>query len=208
MTTWPFGALRMFGYDVIVADPPWDFVNYSEAGTKKGADPHYRVMPLEQIMTLRVGELARGDCLLLLWCCEWMRPSEREAVLRAWGATYKSTIIWRKTTRRGLVRMGTGYRVRTMHEPVIVATIGNPQHQPFPSIFDGVAREHSRKPDEFYALVERAAPNAFRAELFGRQSRPGWDVWGDEATRFDPPAAVPNDDPILFAAEATHARDA
>jgi hypothetical protein len=61
----------MFGYDLIVADPPWDFENYSDAGTKKGADPHYSVMPLEAIKTLPVHELARGDCLLLLWTTGW-----------------------------------------------------------------------------------------------------------------------------------------
>ena len=67
MTTWHFGTLRMFGYDAIVADPPWDFENYSEAGTKKGADPHYSVMALEKIKALRVGELAWRDALLLMW---------------------------------------------------------------------------------------------------------------------------------------------
>ena len=57
--------------DVIIADPPWDFENYSAAGTAKGADPHYDVMPLDQIQALPVGQLARGDCLLLLWTTGW-----------------------------------------------------------------------------------------------------------------------------------------
>jgi N6-adenosine-specific RNA methylase IME4 len=56
---WPFGTLRPFSYDVIVVDPPWDFENYSAAGTKKGADPHYSVMTLEAIKALPVGHLAR-----------------------------------------------------------------------------------------------------------------------------------------------------
>jgi N6-adenosine-specific RNA methylase IME4 len=71
MTAWQFGTLAMFGYDLIVADPPWDFENYSDAGTKKGADPHYGVMPLKEIKALPVHELARGDCLLLLWTTGW-----------------------------------------------------------------------------------------------------------------------------------------
>jgi N6-adenosine-specific RNA methylase IME4 len=66
MAVWQFGTLAMFGYDVIVADPPWDFENYSDAGTKKGADPHYSVMALKDIKALPVHELARGDWLLLL----------------------------------------------------------------------------------------------------------------------------------------------
>jgi N6-adenosine-specific RNA methylase IME4 len=61
----------MFDYDVIVADPPWDFEHYSDAGTKKVAVPHYAVMPLEAIKALPVHELARGDCLLLLWTTGW-----------------------------------------------------------------------------------------------------------------------------------------
>jgi N6-adenosine-specific RNA methylase IME4 len=72
MATWQFGKLAMFGYDVIVADPPWDLKNYSDAGTEKGADPHYNVMPLDAIKALPVHELAGGDCLLLLWTTGWV----------------------------------------------------------------------------------------------------------------------------------------
>src|ERR1700704_6255293 len=67
MTAWPFNDLAPLSCDLIVADPPWDFENYSDAGTAKGADPHYEVMPLDAITALPVGQLARGDCLLLLW---------------------------------------------------------------------------------------------------------------------------------------------
>lgn len=182
---WQFSDLKMFGYDVIVADPPWNFELYSEAGEGKSAKAHYATMPLEEIIALRVGDLVRGDCLLLLWCCEWMPPAARQRVLDAWGFTYKTTIIWRKTTRNGKVRMGPGYRARTMHEPLLVATMGNPRHRPFPSCFDGVAREHSRKPEEFYALVEASCPGAAKADLFSRQARPGWDGWGNELGKFE-----------------------
>jgi N6-adenosine-specific RNA methylase IME4 len=130
----------MFGYDVIVADPPWDFENYSDAGTRKGADPHYDVMSLGNIKALRVGELARRDALLLMWATECMRPQAQD-VMQAWDFTYKSAFIWRKLTINGKPRMGTGYRVRSMHEPVLLGTNGNPKHGAFPSIFDGVARE-------------------------------------------------------------------
>lgn len=181
---WQFDGLTMFGYSLIVADPPWDFELYSEAGHAKSAKAHYATMSLADIMALRVGDLAQGDCLLLLWCCEWMPPAARQEVLNAWGFTYKTTIIWRKTTCNGKVRMGPGYRARTMHEPVIVAAVGNPKHTAFPSIFDGIAREHSRKPEEFYRMVEAAAPLAVRADLFSRQRRPGWDGWGNEAEKF------------------------
>lgn len=184
---WQFGNLRMFGYDLIVADPPWDFENYSDTGTKKGADPHYHVMPLTEIKALRVGDLARGNCLLLLWCPGWaMATGKAQDVAREWGFDPKSEIVWNKRTARGKWRMGTGYRVRTMHEPILVCTIGSPVHQAFPSVFDGVAREHSRKPEEFYRTVDRYAPNLRnRADLFSRTVRLGWDGWGDELGKFE-----------------------
>lgn len=181
---WQFGDLRMFGYDVIVADPPWNFELYSEAGESKSAKAHYATMTLDEIAALRVGDLARGDCLLLLWHCAWTPPGAMQGILNCWGFTYKTTIIWRKTTRNGKVRMGPGYRARTMHEPIILATVGNPRHKAFPSIIDGVAREHSRKPEEFYQLVEASAAGARRADLFSRQRRPGWDAFGFEADKF------------------------
>jgi N6-adenosine-specific RNA methylase IME4 len=136
MAAWQFGGLAMFGYDLIVADPPWDFENYSDAGTKKGADPHYSVMVLKDIKALPVHELARGDCLLLLWTTGWaIATGQAQEVARAWGFKPISEIVWLKRYPSGKARIGTGYRVRTMHEPILVCTIGNPQHKPFPSIF-------------------------------------------------------------------------
>jgi N6-adenosine-specific RNA methylase IME4 len=182
---WPFGDLLPFSADVIAIDNPWDFHLYSEAGDEKSAAAQYDTMSIEAIKALPVGHLARGDCLLLMWGCEWMPLSARESVMTAWGFTYKSTMVWRKTTRKGKVRMGTGYRVRGMHEPVHIGTIGNPRHKPFPSVFDGIARQHSRKPEEFYRMVEKHTPHAFRLDLFSRATRNGWKNWGRESTLFD-----------------------
>jgi N6-adenosine-specific RNA methylase IME4 len=106
-TAWPFGALHPFSYDVIVIDPPWDLENYSAAGTKKGADPHYDVMTLDDIKALPVGHLARRDAILLLWSTGAMLPQALD-VLAAWGAKYLSQIVWRKMTKNGEVRVGTG----------------------------------------------------------------------------------------------------
>jgi len=104
----------MFGYDMIVADPPWDFENYSDAGTKKGADPPYSVTALREIKSLPVHELARGDCLLLLWTTGWaIATGQAQEVARAWGFKPISEIVWLK--RYPSVK-DTGYRVRTMHD--------------------------------------------------------------------------------------------
>jgi N6-adenosine-specific RNA methylase IME4 len=190
--SWQFGALKMFGYQVLAIDPPWPFELRSEAGNEKSASAQYRTMTLHEISALRVGELARGDCLLLLWSTTCLIP-RAIAVMESWGFAYKSEIVWRKVTKNGKPRMGTGYRVRSMHEPVLLGTLGNPEHKPFPSVFDGVAREHSRKPQSFYDLVERCAPKlSFRADVFSRETRAGWDSFGDECGKFDrmPPPAV------------------
>lgn len=179
---WPFGDLRMFGYDVIVADPPWNFELRSEAGWGKAPQAHYQCMELEDIKALPVGHLARGDCLLLLWTCGWaMATGQAQAVASAWGAKPITELVWRKTTVNGKVRVGPGYRARTMHEPVLLATWGNPVHKPFPSLFDGIAREHSKKPDEFYELIVRLTPGARRCDLFSAGiARRGFDGWGED----------------------------
>jgi N6-adenosine-specific RNA methylase IME4 len=189
--TWPFGTLRPLSYDLLVVDPPWDFENYSDKGTKKGADPHYRVMSLSDIQALPVSQLARGDCLLLLWATGAMLPKCIETA-QAWGFTYKTELIWRKLWPSGKPRMGTGYRARSFHEPLILATMGSPKHKPFPSLFDGVSRQHSRKPDEFFEIIERCCSGLVnRAELFSREERPGWDVWGDQSGKFNQNVNLP-----------------
>jgi N6-adenosine-specific RNA methylase IME4 len=186
---WPFGDLAMFGYDLICADPAWDFLNYSDKGTLKGADPHYKPMPMEEIRALPVGQLARGDCLLLCWATGSMLDQQIETV-KGWGFTYKTELVWRKTWPSGKPRMGTGYRARSLHESVIVATIGSPQHAPFHSLFSGIAREHSRKPETFFQMIDKCCPGLMcRAELFARARRSGWASWGNEVTKFNEDAA-------------------
>jgi N6-adenosine-specific RNA methylase IME4 len=175
----------MFYYDTIVIDPPWDFVNYSAKGTIKGADPHYQVQSLEWIKALPIGQLARTPAICLLWATAPMLP-EALACLKLWGFEYKSKIEWRKMTPNGKVRVGTGYRVRTMSEPILLGAMGEQTHAAFPSIFDGIAKEHSRKPDEFFEMVRECTPEAYaRVDLFSRESRPGFVGWGNERGKFD-----------------------
>jgi len=187
--TWFFDPLLPLHYELIVIDPPWDFDLYSEAGAKKSALAHYDTMTEQQILDMPVGQLASMNCLLYLWGVAPKLPFAIECC-RRWGFEYKSFLIWRKTTRKGHMRWGPGYRVRTTGEIVIVATLGNPRQSWVPpTVFDGLAREHSRKPEEFYDLCDRIMPHARRADVFGRQSRPGWHVSGNERTKFDEVAA-------------------
>jgi N6-adenosine-specific RNA methylase IME4 len=197
MSDWPFEPLQMFGYDVIVIDPPWDFKNYSDKGTKKGADPHYKVQPLEWIKALPVGHLARAKTLLFLWACTHMLPEALEA-MAAWGFKYKTQLVWRKVSKNGKPLMGTGYVARTLHEPILVGAIGTgTQEGALLSLFDGLdlfdgVRQppHSRKPSEFYDMVRRVTPGATRCDVFSRETRPGFEGWGDEQGKFDPPTVT------------------
>ena len=180
-------GLPLFEFDVVVADPPWLYALRSPKGEKKSAQRQYDCMPLADIKAMRVGEHVRDSAWLFLWATAPMLPAAIN-VMEAWGFTYKSRLAWRKTTRHGNVRVGPGYVVRTMHEDVLVGAIGKPCYtRALPSIFDGLAREHSRKPDEFYSLIESFAPSANRLDLFTRESRLGWTSFGNEATKFDKP---------------------
>lgn len=182
--TWLFDPLIPMSYEVIVADPPWRFRTWSETNQAKSASRHYGLMMLDEIKALPVGSLAQRDCLLLLWVTAPMLP-QGLAVMQAWGFEYKSNLNWRKVTENGKVRMGTGYWARSMHEQVLIGALGKPRKfSAFPSSFDGIAREHSRKPEEFYRLVEKHTSGLRRADLFSRQHRIGWEAFGNETTKF------------------------
>lgn len=179
-----FAPLRVHGYDLIVVDPPWHFKTWSPAGqTSKSASGQYRTMPLTEIMALPVRELLKPDAIVYLWATGAMLPHALET-LRAWGIVYKSSFVWRKITHNGKVRWGTGRWAQSGHELLLLGVVGRPRCFLLPSIFDGLARAHSRKPDEFYDLIAKKTPDLRRADLFARQQREGWDVWGDEVGKF------------------------
>jgi N6-adenosine-specific RNA methylase IME4 len=184
VSDWFFDPLTPMSYDVIVIDPPWYFMNWSEKGEWKSASKHYQTMAHDRINAMPVDQLAQRDCVLLLWSTGAMMP-QALAAMSAWGFTYKTQMIWRKVTKNGKVRMGTGYWARTMHEPILIGTIGKPTKvRAFPSLFDGIAREHSRKPEEFYEIVNRCTPSLRRADVFSRQPRLGWNGFGDEQEKW------------------------
>jgi N6-adenosine-specific RNA methylase IME4 len=185
---WPFGDLEPGAYGLIVADPPWNFQTYSQKGKeKKSADLHYSTMSLEEIKALPVSELADPKgCFLWLWTTAPMLV-HGIGVLEAWGFEYSTHGIWHKRTKNGLTGFGTGYIFRNSHEPYLIGRHGSPKTSArnVRSIIEGPIREHSRKPDQAYDAAERLFGDVRRADLFGRETRPGWDGWGNEATKFD-----------------------
>lgn len=187
---WAFGHLRPHGYNLIVVDAPWRYEARSDKGEAKGAAAQYDCLDVEAIAdSFHVGDLAEPTCLLLCWAT-WPLIDRQLECVKAWGFAFKSVFVWQKVFASGKPAIGTGYRVRSMCEPIIVATKGEPVHRPFPGLFKGIRREHSRKPDEFYDLVlDRCAGLARRANVFTRESRLGFEGWGDQATKFDEVAA-------------------
>lgn len=186
---WPFAPLRPLSFDFIMADPPWQYKNYSRKGEHKGAAAQYDCMSLDDIKALPVGQLASPNAILMLWATNPLLNRAFD-VMAAWGFTFKSAGHWVKKTRNGKLGFGTGYIMRAAGEPFLIGTIGQPKvSRSCRSVIEGLIREHSRKPEEGYAWAEKLMPDARRAELFSRQGRPGWSSWGNEASKFDYDAA-------------------
>ena len=180
----PFPSDRR--YAVIYADPPWHFEVYNEESRIEcAAGNHYPTMTLDEICALPVPHLATDAAVLFLWTT---LPHLEEAlqVVTAWGFAYKSNVVWVKD------QIGLGYLVRNQHELLLIATHGDiptplPAQRPA-SVIHAPRREHSRKPDEAYELIEAMYPELPKIELFARSRRSGWAAWGNQA-----PAANNND---------------
>ncbi len=193
MTPWPFAPLPMFGFDVVMADPPWPFELYSVKGQEKSPEAQYRTMPLDEIRALPVGDLVGRGGVLFLWCT-WPLIERQAAIARDWGFVIKTGGAWAKRTATGRLRWGTGYVLRSVCEPFLVGTLAGStaRGSTLPNLIetmtdagiDGLAREHSRKPEEGYRLVEALTPGLRRVELFARQQRAGWAAWGNETGKF------------------------
>ncbi len=179
-----FAAIPRFAYDLIMADPPWAFENWSAKGEAKNAKAHYGCMGVAEIAALPVGHIASRDCLLWLWATNPMLPVALE-VLSAWGFRFATAGHWVKRGASGKLAFGPGYHLRCAGEPFLIGVIGAPKTtNGVRSVIEAPRREHSRKPDEAFAAAEALIPDARRIEVFGRQVRPGWDVFGNEIDKF------------------------
>lgn len=189
---------RAGAYCVIYADPPWRFATYSDKGKGRSAEAHYDCLSIDDIKRFPVASWAASDAVLLLWTTDPLLPRALE-VIEAWGFTYKTVgFYWvklNKSAQRRLARghlterdffTGLGFWTRANPEPCLLATRGAPKRLAgdVPKLLIAPRREHSRKPDETYARIERLLPGLY-LELFARQSRPGWDGFGDQEGLFD-----------------------
>ena len=194
MTTgWPFSNLQMFGYDMLMVDPPWRFETRSEKGRigarAKSPDKHYKTLPVSEIIDrFPVGDLASKNAILWLWCTHPMIDQQIECG-RAWGFNFSTTGVWVKRGVSGKLAFGTGYKLRCASEPFAIFTMGNPETvRNIRTVIEGPKREHSRKPEEALVEARRMVTSGTMGrcvELFSRQSRDGWETWGDQYQLFD-----------------------
>lgn len=179
-----FTGTRRFG--TILADPPWQFTNR----TGKVAPEHrrlsrYGTMTLSEIEALPVEEIAAPTSHLYLWVPNALLPQGIQ-VLAAWGFTYKSNLVWHKIRKDGGPDgRGVGFYFRNVTELVLFGTRGKnartlPPGRRQVNYLATRKREHSRKPDEQYDIIESCSPGPF-LEMFARGNRPGWEVWGNQA---------------------------
>jgi len=188
----PATALLSFAgrgrFGTILADPPWQFQNK----TGKVAPEHrrlsrYSTLTLADIKALPVAEISADIAHLYLWCPNALLPEGLE-VLRAWGFRYKSNLVWHKVRKDGgSDGRGVGFYFRNVTELILFGVRGKgpgtrtlaPGRRQV-NLLATRKREHSRKPDELYEIIEACSRGPY-VEMFARGGRNGWATWGNQA---------------------------
>lgn len=170
-------------YNIIYADPPWQFQAYSVNGEGKNAAKHYHTMHADDIRRLPVEKIAADDCVLFLWVT-FPCLLEGISVMQSWGFTYKTCgFCWVKRNKRAdSYFLGLGFWTRSNAEICILGTKGRPKRvsKSVPQVCNARIMEHSRKPDEIRDRIVELCGDVPRIELFARQRYEGWDCLGYE----------------------------
>jgi N6-adenosine-specific RNA methylase IME4 len=169
------------------ADPPWHFRNWSAKGTGRNAISHYDCL---DFAALPVAEAAADDCALFLWAIDPLLPRAIE-LIKAWGFDYKTVAFyWVKLNSAAKhdadFFTGLGYWTRANPEQCLLATGGKPMRhgKDVRRLVVEKRREHSRKPDCVRERIERLVAGPY-LELFSRETKQGWECWGNQVTLFD-----------------------
>ena len=173
-------------FHTVLADPPWRFTNR----TGKVAPEHrrlsrYSTMTTDEIALLPISDLVLTPAHLYLWVPNALLP-DGIRVMQAWGFEYKSNIVWHKVRKDGgSDGRGVGFYFRNVTELLLFGVRGKNGRTLAPgrsqvNYISSRKREHSRKPDEQYDLIERCSRGPY-LELFARGTRTGWSYWGNQA---------------------------
>jgi len=180
-------------FRTILADPPWQFKNRSgKVAPEYKRVSRYSTLTLDDIIALPVTEVCDGQCHLYLWVPNALLPNGL-AVMEAWGFTYKSNIVWHKIRKDGNSDgRGVGFYFRNVTEIILFGIKGQNNRTLAPArrqvnYISSMKREHSRKPDEQYKVIENCSPGPY-LELFARQPYHNWHSWGNETKRFSHPS--------------------
>jgi len=182
-------------YKIIYADPPWSFRTWSARGKKRSPENHYNCMNLTDIQNLPVKDIADEDCSLFLWATDPLLPQAID-LMEHWGFKYKTIAFnWVKLNPKAPsfcwhtedFFTGMGYWTRANPELCLLGTKGKPARQraDIRRLVISPRREHSRKPDVVPEKIVSLMGDLPRIELFSRQSRKGWTVWGNETEKWD-----------------------
>ena len=181
----PFEEFKGQKFDVIYADPAWQFNSKKTGGSmKSGASQKYDVMSIDDLKALPVDLISSENCLLVMW---WVGAMPQEAIdlVLAWGFKLKNMngFVWNKQTKKGLPFFGMGYYSRAGSEAAIIATKGKPdiKSRSVRAVVTAPVGKHSEKPNEFRKRInELMGKECPKIELFARQRHEGFESWGNE----------------------------
>ena len=172
-------------YQIIYADPPWQYKVWSKKGNGRSAESHYRTMNIEDIINLKefINKISDKNCILFIWVTY---PCLKEAlkVIDAWGFKYKTCgFTWvKKNKKSDSWFCGMGYWTRANSELCLIATKGKVKRisKKVHQIIDTPIEQHSRKPAIVRDKIIELVGDLSKIELFAREKVPGWDAWGNE----------------------------
>ncbi|MGH1376671.1 MAG: MT-A70 family methyltransferase [Alphaproteobacteria bacterium] len=181
-------------YGLIYCDPPWSYKMWGDdTGYEKSPDKHYSCMSHDDLLGMRDNVLfaTAPDAVCFMWAV-WPMLDQAQALMKAWGFTYKTGGAWHKRSKlwtpdceEPKSAFGTGYIFRSASEPFLIGTVGDPKtnNKSTRNIIEAAVREHSRKPDCVYDMIEGLFDGAY-LELFARNERPNWASWGNETGKY------------------------
>lgn len=188
-----FAPLPLESFDLLQIDFPWQWETRTERGRKKS--PQYDCMTFEEVVESHPEYLLKPRGVAVFWCTWPLIAKQSMIIENCFGLEIKTGGCWSKRTKSGKLRWGTGHILRSVCEPFVVACRkghrlrGRAEKNLIETLSElevpGLAREHSRKPEEMYQMLERLTPGWRRADLFARQKRSGWESFGRERTKFN-----------------------
>src|SRR3990167_5270875 len=163
-------------YEVIVIDPPWPYGTEYNSDSRRVASP-YHELSLEEITKMEIP--SADNSAIWLWTTHKFLPNSFD-LLKNWGFEYKITFVWDKQ------KLGMGAWLRCQAEFALLGIKGHPKWNLTNQrdVLSVGRKEHSRKPDDFYKLVESLTPSKHKLDIFSREKRNGWQQYGNETEKF------------------------